>query len=52
MARLYPEERLFALPLEDRSGMVSYVAAIEEEVMGFCRERLREHVPEQLLFAY
>jgi spore photoproduct lyase len=52
MARLYPEERLFALPLEDRSGMVSYVAAIEEEVMGFCRERLREHVPERLLFAY
>jgi spore photoproduct lyase len=52
MARLYPEERLFALPLEERSGMVSYVSAIEEEVTGFCRERLRELVPERQLFAY
>lgn len=52
MARLYPEERLFASPLEQRSGMVSYVSAIEDEVTGFCRERLREHVPERQLFAY
>ena len=52
MARQYPEERLFASPLEERSGMVSYAAAVEEEVMGFCRERLREHVPERQLFAY
>jgi spore photoproduct lyase len=52
MAGLYPEERLFAFPFEERSGMVSYLAAIEEEVMGFCRERLRERVPEQRLFAY
>jgi spore photoproduct lyase len=52
MARLYPEERLFALPLEERSGMVSYTPAVEEEVIGFCRENLRERVPEGRLFAY
>jgi spore photoproduct lyase len=52
MARLYPEERLFASPLEERSGMVSYASAVEEEVMGFCRESLRERVPEDRLFAY
>jgi spore photoproduct lyase len=52
MARLYPEVRLLALPLEERKGMVSYASAIEEEVMGFCRESLRERVPERQLFAY
>ncbi len=52
MARLYPEERLFAQPLEERSGMISYESAVEEEMMGFCRERLREQVPEERLFAY
>jgi spore photoproduct lyase len=52
MARLYPEERIFAMPLEERSGMVSYASPIEDDVMGFCRERLLEHVPESRLFAY
>jgi len=52
MARLYPEERLFASPLEERSGIVSYTPAVEEEVIGFCRENLRERVPEGRLFAY
>lgn len=52
MARLYPEERLFASPLEERSGMVSYATAVEEEVTGFCRERLQERVPEERLFSY
>ncbi len=52
MARLYPEERLFASPLEERSGMVSYPPAVEEEMSEFCRERLRERVPAERLFAY
>jgi len=52
VARLYPEERLFALPLEERSGMISYESAVEEEMMGFCRESLRERVPEERLFEY
>src|SRR3990172_3027067 len=52
IARLYPEERLFASPLEERSGMVSYAAAIEKELMDFCRERLRERVAAERLFAY
>jgi spore photoproduct lyase len=52
MARLYPEERLFASPLEDRAGMVSYESGVEEEMMSFCRNLLRERVEEDLLFAY
>ncbi len=52
MARLYPEERLFASPLEERSGMVSYAAVVEQEMTEFCRNRLRERVAEERLFAY
>jgi len=52
MARLYPEERLFASPLEERSGMVSYESGTEEEMMDFCRESLRQRVSEERLFAY
>jgi spore photoproduct lyase len=52
MARLYPEERLFASPLEDRDGMVSYVSTLEEELMGSCREQLLDRVPADRLFAY
>jgi len=52
MARLYPEEKLFALPLEERSGMVSYASPIEEELVGFCRDSLRERVPDRMLFSY
>ena len=52
VARLYPEEPLFALPLEERSGMVSFLPEIEERAMTFCRESLRERVPEGRLFAY
>jgi spore photoproduct lyase len=52
MARLYPEEKLFAGGLEERSGMVSYPRELEEELLGFCRESLRERVSESRLFAY
>jgi spore photoproduct lyase len=52
MARLYPEERLFAFGFEERSRMVSYPSALESELRDFCRGRLRERVPEDRLFAY
>ncbi|MGH9324469.1 MAG: spore photoproduct lyase family protein [Vicinamibacteria bacterium] len=52
MARLYPEERLFASPLEEREGMVSYVLGIEEEMKSACRRMLLESVPEERLFSY
>jgi spore photoproduct lyase len=52
VARLYPEERLFASPLEDRDGMVSYVSTLEEELSAFCRKQLLERVSAERLFAY
>jgi spore photoproduct lyase len=52
MARLYPDEKLFALPTEERDGMVSIPASLEGDLMGFCREKLRERVSESRLFSY
>lgn len=48
--RLYPEEPLFAGPLEERSGMVSYGAGLEGEMVGFCTEELLRHVPREVFF--
>jgi spore photoproduct lyase len=50
IARLYPEEPLFAGPLAEANGMVSYRPDLENELTGFCCEELRRHVPESLLF--
>jgi spore photoproduct lyase len=52
MTRLYPDEKLFALPTEERAGMVSIPAALEDDLLGFCRDKLRERVPESRLFVY
>lgn len=52
MFRLYPEERLFAGPLEEREGMVSYDRDLEDELKHFCRTELGERVPTELLFEY
>jgi spore photoproduct lyase len=52
MARHYPEERLFATPLEEKDGMVSYVSTLEEELMASCRRLLLDRIPPERLFAY
>lgn len=50
ISRLYPDEPLFAGPLVDTNGMVSYHQDLESELSGFCLELLRSHVPESLLY--
>jgi len=50
ISRLYPDEPLFAGPLAVTNGMVSYRQDLENELIGFCSEELRCHVPESLLF--
>jgi len=48
--QLYPDEPLFAGPFAESQGMVSYHAELENEMTAFCTRRLREYVPESLLF--
>jgi spore photoproduct lyase len=52
LRRLYPEEKLFAAPFEDREGMTSYPGALEDELRSTCRGFLLEYVPESILFSY
>jgi spore photoproduct lyase len=48
--RLYPEEPLFAGPLETRGGMVSYASELEQELSGFCTRELLRYIPQERLF--
>ncbi len=48
--RQYPDERLLAAPLADSSGMISLPRDLERELVAFCREELRRHLPAERLF--
>lgn len=50
MSRLYPEEPLFASPLEDHSGMVSYSKGLVDEMQVYCTEALMHYIPQDLLY--
>lgn len=50
MVRLYPTERLFAGPLHERDGMVTYRDDLEREMMAFCSEELRRYVSDSKFF--
>jgi spore photoproduct lyase len=52
MVKLYPEEAMFAGPLDERNGMVSYGRELEKDMESFCLEELRERVPKERLFAH
>lgn len=48
--KLYPEEKLFASPLLQQNGMVSYQSELEQEMMAYCTELLLSYIPESKLF--
>ncbi len=51
LARLYPDEVLFASPLEESAdGMITYREQIRAELVSFCRKALLKHVPADKLF--
>ncbi len=49
MRKLYPEEKLFAGPLEE-SSLVSYASELEAEMRAFCEAELSQLVPASILF--
>ena len=49
--QLYPDEPLFAGPLENRNGLTSYSEEIETEMMNFCNTILENHLPKNKLFS-
>lgn len=48
--KLYPDEKLFASPLQTAEGMVSYRADLEQAMMADCSAMLREYIPEDKFF--
>lgn len=48
--KLYPEERLFASPLQTQAGMVSYRADLEHAMLEDCTAMLLQHIPSSSLF--
>jgi len=50
VVNLYPDEKLFAGPLEKNNGMVAYQKEIEQEMVSTCTDKLMEYVPEHLFY--
>jgi len=47
---LYPEEVLFASPLETKQKTTSYKAELEQEMLQYCTEQLLSYIPESKFF--
>ncbi len=43
--KLYPEEKIFAGPLVNQQGMVSYKQELEQEMMQFCTQQILTYIP-------
>lgn len=50
MHKLYPEEKLFASPIENHKGMISYKSELEREMTHYCTEQLLSYIPEAKFF--
>ncbi len=50
ISRLYPQEPLFASPLQESDGLVSYRADLKANLLGFCRDRILSHIPAEKFF--
>jgi spore photoproduct lyase len=48
LVRLYPEAPFLASPFAEEGGAVGYRRDLEEEMVGFCREELLRHIPEEI----
>lgn len=50
MHKLYFDEKLFASPLQQQNGMMSYRQELEQSMMQYCTEQLLTHTPASKLF--
>lgn len=51
MVSLYPDEKLFAGPMEENNGMISYNKVLENRMTEFCYQQLMQYIPDSLFFA-
>ncbi len=50
LLKLYPEEKLFAGPLETAKGMTAYKSELEQEMMQYCTDLLLTYIPKDKFF--
>ena len=50
LLKLYPDEKLFASPFQNKQGMTSYKTEIEQEMLDFCTELLLTYIPASKFF--
>ncbi len=50
MHRLYPDEKLFASPLQQHEGMISYRSELEQGMLSNCAEQLLTYIPQAKFF--
>jgi spore photoproduct lyase len=50
VVRLYPEEPLFAMPLAEEGGGVTYPRDLEQEMLAVVTADLLSHIPRELFF--
>jgi len=48
--KLYPDEMLFAGPLDEMGSIVSYNGDIENEMTDFCRQMFAKFIPDSIVF--
>lgn len=50
MQKMYPNEKLFASPLQEEHGMFSYKEKIRSEMLNFCSREILKHIPEEKFY--
>ncbi len=48
--KIFPDELLFAGPLEKRSGMVSYEKQLESQLLEFCESGILNYISDEIYF--
>ena len=50
MHKLYPDEKLFASPLQNQNGMVSYRTELEQNMLQSCSDAILNYIPADRFF--
>jgi len=51
IANLYPDDKLFAVHVEEHQGMMYYARESENNMLDYCRDELMKHIPESIFFS-
>jgi len=49
--QMYPEEALYAGPVAENSGVISYLGDLDEDMTGYCRRELEKVIPQTRLYS-